>query len=179
MKELTNELRAQNLSFEDTYERVRRVQPEDPLERHNVSMQDFDLILERFQHDSAVREAVTQIMGAPAASTSISAKVQQVPKDTLLRIHEYMLTELKKLVEYFDTLDKKNYEMKTVTIAAQAVVGAKVEEEFGLTSDDIESAVLLHHHVLTADAEFARINTQMQLAMSHLMGQHFPSGYPS
>ena len=41
--------------------------------------------------------------------------------------------------------DRESYDPKTVTLTAQSLVGAKVEERFGLTSEDIEHAVMRHH----------------------------------
>ena len=41
--------------------------------------------------------------------------------------------------------DRESYDPKTVTLTAQSLVGAKVEEKFGLTSEDIEHAVMRHH----------------------------------
>lgn len=61
--------------------------------------------------------------------------------------------------------------------AAQAIVGARVEKEFDLTSEEIESAVLLHHQSLATDVDFARINVQMQSTMSDLLGTQFPSSF--
>lgn len=64
--------------------------------------------------------------------------------------------------------------MKVVTIAAQAYVGARVQEKFDLSSEDIESAVLIHHQALASDSEFACVNMQIQATMNQLMGSQFP-----
>merc|ERR1712226_461136 len=65
MKDLTKELLTKKLTFEQTYQRVKEVQPSDPLEKDGLSMLDFDALLDKHQSDPAVREAIAKIMGAP------------------------------------------------------------------------------------------------------------------
>ncbi|CAE7317756.1 SGR1, partial [Symbiodinium necroappetens] len=79
--------------------------------------------------------------------------------------------EVEKLVQQFKSLKSQaTYDSKTVTLTAQAMVGAKVEEKFDLTSEDIERAVVRYHEELATNKEFASVNMQMQKAMSYLMG---------
>merc|ERR1712224_49674 len=173
-KELTKELLQIGLSFEQTYQRVKAVQPEDPLEKHGLSMMDFDQLLDKYQSDPHVREAIGKIMGAPSPNSHQSSKVQTITVKKIIDVHNFMLEELDNLVKHFQTVsDHKSYDMKTVTIAAQALVGAKVEEKFGYSSEDIEGAVLTHHASLATNQEFANINISMQNTMSKLMGTNF------
>ncbi|CAE8738445.1 unnamed protein product [Polarella glacialis] len=156
MKDLTRELLSKQLDFEQTYIRVREVQPDDPLERCGLSMSDFDMLLSKYQHDPKVKEGIARIMGVPTNATASAAqeKAQTVPARRVIEVHAFMLEELEKLVQHFATIKNKDaYDMKTVTLAAQAVVGAKVEEKFGLTSEDIERAVIQHHSTLATDQD--------------------------
>lgn len=175
MKDLTMELRAKNLTFEQTYQRVTEVQPSDPLEKHKLSMMEFDQLLDKYQSDPMVREAIAKIMGAPNPSSVASEKVQGITVKDIIKVHTFMLEELENLVEKYQGMQKKNSEldMKTVTIVAQAIVGAKMEEKFGMTSEDIESAVLMYHTMLATDQEFANINAKIQHTMGKLMGNPF------
>ncbi|CEM32678.1 unnamed protein product [Vitrella brassicaformis CCMP3155] len=181
MKELTTSMVKANVAFEEAYQRVKNVQPSDPLERYGLSMTDFDQLLDRYQNDPAVRESIAQIMGAggPAGTSGpISQKAHSLQKDVIIKVHQFMLQELRSIVEQFQKLgNKSSYDMRTVTIAAQALVGAKVEEKFNLTSEDIEGAVLLNHAQLAVDPEFGRINVQMQDTMTHLMGMDGVGGF--
>jgi len=171
MKELTKELLSKQLSFPEIYKRVEEVQPKDPLEKYGLSMMDFDQLLDKHQSDPAVRQSIATIMGTPTENTVTSEKVQGITVQKILDVHRFMLTELEKLAAKFQEMpDKSKYEVKTVTIAAQAIVGAKVEEEYGITSEDIESAVLLYHMWLSTNKEFADINVQIQHTMGMLMG---------
>lgn len=171
MKSLTRELLAKPLTFEQTYQRVQEVQPEDPLERYGLSMMDFDQLLNKHQHDPQVREGIVRIMGVPDPTSSQPEKGSTVPARTVVDVHAFMLEELEKVVRHFNTIKHQgNFDMKTVTLAAQAVVGAKVEEKFSLTSEDIERAVINHHTSLATDQEFAQINMKMQQTMAQLMG---------
>mmetsp|Transcript_24008 Transcript_24008/g.66769 ORF Transcript_24008/g.66769 Transcript_24008/m.66769 type:complete len:255 (+) Transcript_24008:53-817(+) len=175
MKDLTKELLSKQLTFEQTYQRVKEVQPSDPLERCGLSMLDFDKLLNKHQSDPAVRDAIAKIMGAPNPGSVTSDKVQAITTQKILEVHQFMLEEFEKLVNYFqDGSNKSSYDMKTVTIAAQAIIGSKVEAKFGITSEDIESAVLMYHTVLATDKDFAQINCKIQSAMGKLMGTPFP-----
>jgi len=170
MKSLTQKLLANPMPFEQTYQLVREVQPDDPLERYGLSMMDFDQLLSKHQSDPMVREGLARIMGAPDPSASDKGAV--VPAKRVIEVHSFMLQELEKLVQYYFTTvkNKETYDMKTLTLALQAVVGAKVEEKFSMTSEDIERAVIKHHSALATDQEFERVNMKMQHVMAQLMG---------
>jgi len=179
MKVFTKELLSKELTFEQTYQRVREVQPTDPLEKYGLSMYDFDQLLDKHQQDPIIREAISTIMGAPNASSTASEKVQSLSVKQIIDVHKFMLQELKTLAQDFQKMPNKgNYDMKTVTIAAQAIVGARIEKKFDMTSEDIESAVLMYHTVLATDKDFASINIQIQQTMSKLMGSDENFGMP-
>lgn len=170
MKLLTKEMRSKAMTFDETYRRVQAVQPEDPLEKCGLSMQDFDQLLNKHQNDPLVRQGIARIMGGPAHDAEAAPGAASADTKTLVRVHRKMLEELEKIVTKFDgTPGKDQYDMKTVTLAAQAVVGAKVEEEFGLSSEDIERAVMQNHAELATDQDFANINVRMQASMSKLL----------
>mmetsp|Transcript_75312 Transcript_75312/g.197400 ORF Transcript_75312/g.197400 Transcript_75312/m.197400 type:complete len:247 (-) Transcript_75312:312-1052(-) len=174
MKELTKELLTKSLKFDETYKRVREVQPSDPLEKYGLSMMDFDTLLDKHQGDPAVRESIAKIMGAPNPSTCTSDKVQGISVKKIIDVHNFMQEELDRLVTDFHAMpNRDSYDMKTVTIAAQAIVGSKIEDKFGITSEDIESAVLMHHAMLATNQEFASINIKIQHTMGKLMGAQF------
>jgi len=171
MKALTKELLTKQMNFEQTYQRVREVQPKDPLEQYGLSMLQFDHILDKFQGDPAIREAIAKIMGAPDPSNATSDKIQSITVKKIIEVHTFMQEELSKLVDHVQGMPRKDdLDMKTVTIAAQAIVGSKMEEKFSITSEDIESAVLLYHTMLATDQTFAQLNMQIQTTMSKLMG---------
>mmetsp|Transcript_14336 Transcript_14336/g.37046 ORF Transcript_14336/g.37046 Transcript_14336/m.37046 type:complete len:255 (-) Transcript_14336:70-834(-) len=174
MKILTQELQAKSLAFEGIYKRVRDVQPQDPLERYGLSMMDFDTLLNKYQDDPQVREGIAKIMGIPDVGKG-QDKGSSVASGRVVEVHSFMLEELDKLVRHFSMVpNKESYDMKIVTLAAQAVIGAKVEEKFSLTSEDIERAVLKNHETLAKDQEFAKINMKMQQTMAQLMGESPP-----
>jgi len=176
IKDLTQELIKNQLTLEQTYAKIKVSQPEDPLESYGISMNDFDVLLEKHQNDPTVIDAINRIMGSPS-NMLLNQKVQGVNRKTIVQIHEFMLIELKKLVEDIQkNPDRLSLDARTLTMAAQVFIGARVETKFGLTSDEIESAVLYNHTGLANDPEFARLNVQMQATMSQLMGSQFPCG---
>eukprot|EP00930_Biecheleria_cincta_P044757 TRINITY_DN30823_c0_g1_i1.p1 TRINITY_DN30823_c0_g1~~TRINITY_DN30823_c0_g1_i1.p1 ORF type:complete len:252 (+),score=74.46 TRINITY_DN30823_c0_g1_i1:504-1259(+) len=176
IKILTEELLSKSLTFDETYKKVREVQPKDPLDRYGLSMTDFDKLLDKHQKDPDVRESIAKIMGAPSPSNLASDKVQNISVKKVIDIHNFMLEELEKLVADFQkTPGKESFDMKTVTIAAQAIVGSKIQAKFGITSEDIESAVLMYHAHLATDQDFATVNIKIQHAMGKLMGTTYSS----
>lgn len=171
MKDLIRSLISRDLIFTEVYQEVQAVQPDDPLEASGLTMQEFDQLLMKYQNDPEITQTVAQIMGmGPAASTSASAAAESLSLDTIVNIHAYMLDEIKKLVTEVRNLPHpESYDMKTVTIAVQAIVGARVEKKFSVTSDQLEVTVLRHHAALELNPEFARINLEMQAAISSLI----------
>eukprot|EP01066_Platyproteum_vivax_P008565 Platyproteum_vivax@DN3611_c0_g1_i1.p1 len=173
MKKITAELQEKEHTFDEVYQMVAAKQPEDALEKHNLTMQEFDEMMERHSDNHNVREQITQIMGPlpPMIVTGeVPPKVQAVTRKTIMDVHTFMLEELDKLVAIFKKLpNRSKYQMKTVTIAAQAIVGAKVEKEFGLQSDDMEAAVWLRQSELASDYDFAQVNLKMQSRMQVFM----------
>ncbi|CAJ1392315.1 unnamed protein product [Effrenium voratum] len=189
MKSLTQELRSQKLDFDETYRKLKAVQPDDPVERYGLSFQEFDAMLAKHHDDPKVMEGIHQIMGLQKPHSS--EKAESVTPDKIVEVHKYMLEEVQVLVKDFRETktqaadsqtrtgdgiqlsvhsNKSNYDSKTVTLTAQAMVGAKVEDKYGLSSEDIEHAVVLHHEALANNKDFAHVNMQMQKAMSFLMG---------
>jgi len=174
MKELTQELLGKQMTFDQIYQRVKQVQPADPLEKYGLSMVSFDQLLDKHQGDQGVRESIAKIMGAPNINSCHSEKVQAITVKTIIDVHTYMLEELDTLVKDFLALpNKDSYNMQIVTIAAQVIVGSKVEAKFAVTSQDIESAVLMYHTMLATNQEFAAINIKIQQTMGKLMGTAF------
>eukprot|EP00389_Voromonas_pontica_P001803 GDKH01002703.1.p1 GENE.GDKH01002703.1~~GDKH01002703.1.p1 ORF type:complete len:249 (+),score=78.91 GDKH01002703.1:150-896(+) len=175
MRQMAQDLAKSELSFDDVYNRVHAAQPDDPLEKAGLKMPEFDAVLDKFKDDPAVKVAISKIMGAPTPDSASSPAVQQVTKQRILEIHAFMLEALGSLVnEYQSQANTAKYNMKTVTIAAQAIVGARTEKKFGLSTEQVEAAVLLHSQTLANDHEFARLNMQMQQTMARLLGSDFP-----
>jgi len=176
IKTFTDEMMSNILTFEQTYHRVRQVHPPDPLVKYGLSTMDFDQLLEKHQNDPKVREAIAKIMGAPTQDSCASGPVQAITVSKIKEIHAFLLEELENVLGEFDKLPNKDtYDLKTVTIAAQAMVNTKIREKFDITSEDVESAVLLNHTVLATDQAFTTLNIKIQHIMGKLMGTPFSS----
>merc|ERR1712217_859562 len=105
------ELLKQSLTFEKTYARVKEVQPSDPLEKYGISMMDFDQLLDKYQSDPSVREAIAKIMGAPNPGSTANEKVQAITVSEIIKVHKYMLEELENVVTYFEkSPNRESYE---------------------------------------------------------------------
>lgn len=172
MKKLSQEWIKEKPSFEQTYEKVKGAQPDDPLERHGLSMPAFDELLQKHQNDPTIHEAIAKIMGAPSADISASEQVKAINVQKIIDVHKFMSAELEALCSEIQGLPgRASLDPKVVTITAQAIVGAKIEQDFGFSSEDIEGAVMMNHTSLAAHQEFAMINMSIQQAMAKLMGQ--------
>lgn len=171
MKSLTKDMRSRKLDFDETYQKVLQVQPEDPLEKYGLSMMDFDQLLNKYQAEPEVREGIESIMGIHSDGSDASTPAGTVATaERIIEVHAFMLQELKDLMQHFaQVANRSSYDMKAVTLAAQAAVAAKVEDKFGLTSEDIEHAVIKHHSQLETNREFANLNTEMQQVMAQLL----------
>lgn len=172
MKKLTSDLINNPLRLEQVYTKASQMQPEDPMEQWGVTVIDLDHLIEKYQHDPIVKDYILKIMNSPGINdTTLSDDVRNITISQILAIHEYMLSELESVVREFKSLqNRQTMEIKTLTIAAQAIVAAKVEEKFNLTSDQVESAVIINHAELTASHAFTRLTMQMQTEMSELIG---------
>jgi len=173
---IIEELIKEPLALEQVYKRVQTVMPNDPLDRYGLSMMDFDQLLQKHQSDEHVKRALNKLMGAPDAGSSASEKVQGITVSKIIELHNFMLAEMDKLAQEFQDLQNKDpYQSKVVTVAVQLIVNAKIESKFGITSEDVESAVLMYHTMLATDQEFAAINIKIQHTMGKLMSTPFAS----
>lgn len=103
-----------------------------------------------------------------------NARGQTIDKAKVIQVHEYMKQELQKLVEYIQkSPSRSKLDVKNVTLTAQAFVGAKVQKKFGLTSEDVESAVIYNHKELAVDPDFVRVNIAIQTIMNQLIVPQF------
>ena len=174
MKDLVQLLLREPLTFEQVYEKVKAVQPADPLEETRLTMQDFDHLLSVYQSDPEISTAIAKIMGMSNNISNDCGKAQTLQCDTIINIHKFMVKEIKSLIEELHSSpDTSKYDMKTVTIAIQAMVGARVEKEYDVTSEELELAVILQHQALSSSPDFACINLEMQSTISSLMGNQF------
>jgi hypothetical protein len=168
MKEITDVVLKENLTFEQVYQRVKARQPRDPLEKRGLSIQDFDAMLDTHQNDDEVKKVITEIMTAGNVKQGASSPV---PIADIIQVHEFMCKELQQIVDEYKKLDNKDsYEKKTLTIAAQAIVASRVQKTYNYTSEQIEACVLANHEKLSQDAKFTTLSIQMQQTMGQLIG---------
>ncbi|KAH8584937.1 apicomplexa specific secreted protein [Cryptosporidium sp. chipmunk genotype I] len=179
MRSLTNDFVADPpKSLQDCYNKVKDASPQDPLDKRKISLVDFDRLVERFYNDEGISSAIEKIMGIHGPG-SITERAGNIGSDQLIKVNEFMLKELREFVDqYIFIANKDQFDVKTLTIAAQVWVGSKVEKQFNLSSDDIETAMLLHSQTLRNDPDFGRISFQMQATMEQLLGSPAPTNLP-
>lgn len=167
MKKFTQKFVEEEPTFEEACAIVSKQHPEDPLGPYGLTMKDFDGLLDKFQQDPEVKDSVLSIMGSASTATP-SGQAYNITKERLIEVHEFMRDELQRLAIEAESWPKMD--PKVLTLAAQSYVGAKVQKKFGLTGEDIEGAVLLHHKELAANATFTIVNMTIQKIMNDLVG---------
>jgi hypothetical protein len=166
------EVISKDMNFEQTYDYCVKIQPTDPLQKYGLTTGDFDLLLDREQHDHRVRERLAKIMGMQESNDELATASGRTRKalevKELVNIHEFMLEELKNVSSEVDNKLKRGsgVDMRALAVAAQVLVGAKVQQKFGVDTDDIESSIIKHHDALSKDAKFASVNEEIQRLMA-------------
>mmetsp|Transcript_93107 Transcript_93107/g.290253 ORF Transcript_93107/g.290253 Transcript_93107/m.290253 type:complete len:256 (-) Transcript_93107:88-855(-) len=174
MRALTKEMAQKDLTFDEIYERTKKAQPSDPLEKRGLSAEDLDRVLQNNSNDQEVMMAVQKIM-APSepqgGEVALTARAKEVTVETIVDIHVFMLEELQKFVHDFaDVQDKSKYDLKTVGIVSQAMLDSKVSSKYNLTSEDMEGAILVNKGKLVQDMKFMQTHMEMQHCMQGFLG---------
>lgn len=167
MKVVTQELLQSKHSFEETYAKIKSVNSDDVLEKYGIPMQEFDLLLQKHQQDPEVAQGIMKIMGVNEGPGS--KKAQAVTVEQIVNAHKLMLEELLSVHSLIEG-KKDDLDVKVVSLTCQAIISAKVEEKFGLTSEDMEGAVAKLHEQLATNKEFTDVSMRMQETLAKLMG---------
>jgi hypothetical protein len=167
MKGITDEIKSGDLGFSAAYELVHQRQPTDPMEEIGLEMDEFDQLLDKYQEDPRIVEAITRIM-SPSEEDMASDDGKILSVKELIDIHRFMLDQLKQIGTEMKVMQAAD--PRTSTATAQVLVGARVEKNFDITSTAVERSVMVHQNQLAGNHEFATINMLMQQAMTELMG---------
>lgn len=160
------------MTFDQTYTRVKAVQPSDPLEKYGLSMINLGQLLKNCENDPKVWDLTDEyykMMGEPDPSSDASEKMQEITVNGILEVRQFMLKEWEILVSHLqEQSNGRSYEMKTLTLAAQAIIDCKVEQQFASTTEEIESIVLISkQHLGIINAEIEAIAQGLKLPWSY------------
>merc|ERR1719150_2736683 len=155
MKEVTKELLAKPHNFEETYAKIKDVHNDEVLEQHGLSMQSFDLLLQKHQNEPEIQRGIMRIMGMAEPGTVKANKSMTVAD--VISAHKVMLEELLKVQQ--EVSKKEGLDMKNVSFTAQAIISAKLESKLGYTSEDMEQAVAELQDKLATNQEFTSVST--------------------
>jgi hypothetical protein len=170
MKDVVQVILGEDLDLKKVYDRVKAKQPQDPLERRQLSIQEFDQLLDKHQSHDEVKEKIGQIMSAGSVASEAPSDAQPVPLNEIVSVHEYMQQELQKIVEEYKAwASRDQYDKKTLTISAQALVAARVQKKYKYSSEQVEAGVVANHTQLSQDQQFAKLNLNMQQLIGQLM----------
>jgi hypothetical protein len=171
MKALAKEMGASTLPFDELYDRVEKSQPQDPLEKRGLSMQDLESML-MANTDPAVMGLMAKVMGAgdPGAMAEPSEQAKAITVEKITAIHVFMLEQLTKFFDDFKTIENKGkYDMKTVVVSSQAYLDSQVMAKFQIAPEDIESAIMRNREKLGKDVAFVETHKNIQATMERFI----------
>ncbi|EAA22939.1 hypothetical protein [Plasmodium yoelii yoelii] len=163
-----------NYDFMTVYNEAKKHNTIDPLGKYQIEMPEFDKVVESYHSDPEVKEAVSKLMTSQENYYSNISDSAILSVDKIIEIHHFMLNELYKIDPEFKKIPNTNeLDPKLIALVIQSIISARVEDEFNLTSEDVEASIANQQYALTSNMEFARINIQMQTVMNKFMGDHF------
>jgi len=170
LKNLVEEITSQPMALSQVYMRVKDGTPEDPLASEGISMDDFDGLLGKFEHRDDVKELIDTIMGNEILE-DIPPAAKALSIDQIIQIHEYMYGELLKVIEGAKEFVKTGgpYESRYITMAGQALVGAKVFQKYKMHPQEVEAVMMLNYVTLQYHHEFLKVSMQIQAVLGELM----------
>jgi hypothetical protein len=171
MKALAKEMAVSTLPFDELYDRVEKSQPQDPLEKRGLSMQDLESML-MANTDPAVMGLMAKVMGAgdPGAMAEPSEQAKAITVEKITAIHVFMLEQLTKFFDDFKTIENKGkYDMKTVVVSSQAYLDSQVMAKFQIAPEDIESAIMRNREKLGKDVAFVETHKNIQATMERFI----------
>lgn len=176
MDSASKTIREKALGFEESYEVVAKMIPEDPLSRYGLSTGEFDRLLEREQHNALVRDKMSAVVAADITNAATSSGGPELSTMELIAIHEYMLQELDGLLKEYSSVCAKRKQSRQealvvniVAITMQVIVASKVETKFQRSPMEIESAVTRNFAALSSDSHFNTINYRIQRIMADIL----------
>lgn len=151
----------------EVYERALPAIPPDPLEARGMTLFDLDHLVDKYQNDPAIRDCILNIMNVvPQDEEEVNVSIEQ-----LIKVHEFMLNELGKLVSAYKKMPNKDeLDKKALMLAVQALISARVQTKFGYSYLLIDKAIVKNHSELSMNTKFARLTMQMQSEMSEITG---------
>ncbi|GAW80836.1 hypothetical protein, conserved [Plasmodium gonderi] len=174
VKDLIVVAKNDSYDFMSVYNVAKTYNTVDPLGKYQIEMPEFDKVVENYHFDPEVKEAVSKLMSSQENYYANMSEGATLSVDKIIEIHHFMLNELYKIDPEFKKIPNKHeLDPKLIALVIQSIVSAKVEEEFNLTSEDVEASIANQQYALTSNMEFARVNIQMQTIMNKFMGDHF------
>lgn len=170
MKVLSKQLSDEpQLTFDQIYAKVRASEPADPLESRGMSPQDLEGLLQGCHTDPLVHQALQALTAPSSMGGGPSARAKEMTVEEIVEIHAFMLEELQTFAAQFRGLDDRGaYSTKTVIIASQVVLESRRSAKFGVTSEEVDAAVMEKHASLATSEKFMTIHMKMQQAMVSL-----------
>ncbi|EWC88112.1 hypothetical protein PFNF54_03031 [Plasmodium falciparum NF54] len=151
VKDLIVVAKNNNYDFMAVYNVAKTYNTIDPLGKYQIEMPEFDKVVESYHFDPEVKETVSKLMSSQENYYSNMSETATLSVDKIIEIHHFMLNELYKIDPEFKKIPNKNeLDPKLIALVIQSIVSAKVEEEFNLTSEDVEASIANQQYALTS-----------------------------
>lgn len=177
-KEKGDKKKKKQFSFIEAHDRLLELGlPQEPLERHNISEEDFQRQVTRFtnENDEEVMKYAEHML-RPAGKGDRN-KVEGITKEKIIDIHRFMEKEMLQVLNQFKALpqeERRNFTGKACETTAELLVSIAVERQFAIHCEDVEQAVLLHEKALQDNHEFTQCTEHLAGMMAHLIGAAKP-----
>merc|ERR1712039_167416 len=168
MKNLTAELVKGEMGFQQMYDTVSSVSPENPLEQLGMEMKEFDLLLSTWQSDPAISDLIQKIMKIPTAEAPKPGGKILTPEE-VIKVYRAMAKAMEGTLHDFMALSNRSeYDHRHVIMVAQVAADASVQRNLSFAKEDWERSIMIHQQKLMSMEEFGTVNMQMQQLMSML-----------
>eukprot|EP00746_Dinoflagellata_sp_MGD_P077354 gnl/MRDRNA2_/MRDRNA2_31046_c0_seq2.p1 gnl/MRDRNA2_/MRDRNA2_31046_c0~~gnl/MRDRNA2_/MRDRNA2_31046_c0_seq2.p1 ORF type:complete len:504 (-),score=127.10 gnl/MRDRNA2_/MRDRNA2_31046_c0_seq2:102-1613(-) len=177
-KEKGDKKKKKQFGFIEAHDRLLELGlPQEPLERHDISEEEFQRQVTRFtnENDEEVMKFAEHML-RPAGKGDRN-KVEGITKDKIIEIHKFMEKEMLQVLNQFKALpqeERRNFTGKACETTAELLVSIAVERQFAIHCEDVEQAVLLHEKSLQDNHEFTQCTEHLAGMMAHLIGAAKP-----
>lgn len=173
MDQVIQRLVEKSYTMTEIYRMVADDEPRDPLEAHGLTIQSFDALLDRFANDEEVHRMIVRVIQGPESTQSAaSGGASVVAPHRIVEINAAMRDRLAVAANELKSQQSSlgaPYKSRTASLAAQAVVGAYVMKEFGVSSEDMERSMIIHQYELSQSSDFTKINDEIQEIMQRFL----------
>lgn len=173
MARMLEDITQRDISFSGVCDRVKLLQPRDPLkEVHNLTVDQFSELLDLHKSDAMLKPYIRKLTIGPTSKKEITPGADSISQAEVVQVHRYMVNQLRMILRDLRAQAQVSpvpYTPRVVTIAAQAYIAGKVYSKYNLKSYDLECLVAKHQTGLIEDQIFIQLSASIRHVMVKLV----------